>query len=435
MISDTQRRVALLLLLLVYTSSFLDRSILSSLVEPIKQEFDLADSQLGFVSGFAFAIFYAVLGIPIARLADRHSRKAIIAISLVAWSGMTIATGFVQSFVQLAMARIGVAVGEAGGTPPAYSLIADYYPLERRATATAIYSLGVPLGILIGFIIGGFLAQAYGWRMAFFAVGAPGLILAVFVIWLVPEPPRTKSASGEESSQSLGTVIGLMWQQKSLRHLVVAATIANFVGQSQLAWLGSFFARTHNLDIATRSLILAFMIGIGGFIGNLAAGYLADRLGQRDVRWKLWILGVGTAFFLPFAAVGYLADNVTLSVVALVIPSIGGSFWLPPTFALVPSLVAVRMRATATALLLLVGTILGMGLGPWYVGVVSDLFRPSLGADALRYALMSTILFSAWAIFHFVRAASHLKADIAYASSLDRELGQEAPPSPATGTI
>jgi predicted MFS family arabinose efflux permease len=422
MISERRRNVALFLLLLVYTSSFLDRSILVSLIEPIKKEFALADSQLGFLSGFAFALFYTTLGVPLAILADRYSRKNIILASLTVWSAMTVLTGFAQNYTQLALARVGVAIGEAGGTPPAYSLIADYYPIEKRATAAGIYSLGVPLGILLGFLVGGFVSQAFGWRAAFFVVGAPGLLLAVFVYFLLPEPERTApvaNADGVQAASGLMAVIKTMLRQRTIVHLLIAATLANFVGYGHLSWLGSFFGRVHGLDISTRSIILALLIGICGVIGNLTSGRLADYLGARDVRWKIWILPIGTAITLPFIAVSFTTDNVILSVIMFILPAIAGSFWLPPVIALLPNLVGSRMRATAGSLLLMITNLLGMGVGPWFIGVVSDLLTPQFGQDAIRYALLTTGLFSTWSLIHFTIAARTLKADLAWAAKLD----------------
>jgi predicted MFS family arabinose efflux permease len=362
-------------------------------------------------------------------LADRYSRKWIITASLVAWSGMTVLTGFAQNFFQLALARVGVAIGEAGGTPPAYSLIADYYPLERRGTAAAIYSLGVPIGILTGFLIGGFVSQAYGWRAAFFVVGAPGLLLALLLIAFLPDVPRAVGSTNENAqAPGLGDVFKVMLRQKTIVHLLIAGSLANFVGYAHLTWLGSFLGRTHGMDIATRSVVLALIIGCSGIVGNLLSGRLVDVLGRRDVRWKLWLLAVGTAITLPFAVFAFLSDNVVVAMAAFVIPAIAGSFWLAPIFALLPSLVGIRMRATAASIFLMVVNLLGMSMGPWYVGIASDFLTPIFQGEALRYALLSCGLFSIWSIYHYASAARILGADLAFAETLDGD-GPISPPN------
>ena len=414
MMTSRQRSFALFLLFLTETSAYLDRSILSSVVEPIKQDMQLADAQMGFLSGFAFVVFYATLGIPIARLADLYNRRNIITAALVMWSGMTVLSGLAQNFVQLAIARIGVGVGEAGASPPALSLIADYYPLKERAGAVGIYSLGIPAGILIGFTIGGYATQYWGWRAAFLLVGTPGLILALLILRYLPEVPRTASQSMSQTiAPNVWGTIRIMLSRPSIRHMVAGATLITFVGVGNLSWISSFFARTHHVDIVTRSIALALAIGIGGIAGNLVAGKLADHLGERDVRWKLWILPISTLSIMPIAYLVLITDNAYLAMGMFVIPAAVGSMWIAPTYALLPSLVDARVRATVIALCALVTSLFGSGIGPLFVGIMSDFYTAQFGDDGLRYALMTLGAFLFWGSWHYYAAAKYLAEDLA----------------------
>lgn len=419
MISPGRRNLTLGLLLLVYTSNFVDRSILSSLLEPIKAELALADWQLGFLGGFAFAAFYATLGVPIAMLADRGNRRRIITLSLATWSAMTVATGFAQNFVHLLLARIGVGIGEAGGSPPAYSIIADLYPLNRRATAIAIYSLGVPLGILVGFLVGGFVSRDHGWRAAFLVVGAPGLVLALIVHFLVVEPVRGASdreggGSAPEAgpSPSLGAVLKTIATTPSLVQLYVATTVHALIGYAYLTWLSSFLARTHHMGLVERSMALALIIGLGGAIGNFAIGWAADRFGRRDARWKVWILAMGVIAVQPIGVAAFLAED-GWTTLALFFPSaMAGSIYLGPCGALVPALVGLRMRATAIAINQFLLNFIGLGIGPWALGLGSDLLQPTFGDQSLRWALIGASFVSYWAAYHYWRAGRTLRADL-----------------------
>lgn len=414
-ITPAYRRYALLLLFLVFTSSHVDRQILAILLEPIKHELSLSDTQLGFLSGIAFAIFYATLGIPMAMWADRSNRRNIITLALATWSGMTVLCGMAANFWQLALARIGVGVGEAGSSPPSHSIIADMYPPSERATAMGIFSLGINCGLLIGFLVGGWINQWYGWRAAFWVVGAPGLVLAVLVRTSLQEPPRgyaegLRTASHE--APSLKDVVMYMWSTPALRHIVAGATLASFVGYGVVLWLPSFLIRSHGLQSGTVGVLLALGFGVFGAVGTFLGGRLADRLGKQDIRWSVWVVGIAILLALPFVLVFYLVTETSTALLIGVIPALLGGAYLGPSFALNQGLVPVRMRSVASAIVLFIVNIIGLGLGPQSVGILSDLLRASYEGESLRYALLILACVNLWTAFHYFRAGRTLGADL-----------------------
>ncbi len=413
-------RYAVGILTVVYIFNFTDRQILSILMQPIKEEMQLSDTQLGFLSGIAFAIFYATLGLPIARLADRYSRVNIITISLSIWSLMTTFSGMAGNFYQLLAARIGVGVGEAGGSPPSHSLIADFVPIQNRSTALGVFSLGVPLGLLAGFLIGGWLEELYGWRIAFFAVGAPGLILAVILRLTLKEPPRGHSQGGvkqDAEQSSMKQVVRYMWGLRTFRHIAAGAALMGFAGYGVIQWLPSFLHRSHHMNGGEIGSWLALIIGVGGAIGAAGGGYLADRLSKRDMRWQLWLPALGASMGAPFAFGVYLSEMTAMALGYLFIPMIFISFYLGPAVAMTQTLAPVNMRATASAVLLFVINLIGLGLGPQAVGIMSDLLRPAYGDDSLRYAMLLVSMFYVWGAYHFVLAAKTLREDLAQAGN------------------
>ena len=414
--SNPYARYALGLLVVVYTFNFIDRSILSILLESIKEEFQLSDTQLGLLSGPAFAIFYTFVGLPIARWSDRGKRSSIIALAVAVWSGMTALTGFAQSFTHLLLARIGVGVGEAGCTPPAHSLLSDYFPPSRRATVLAIYSLGIPIGAGIGFLAGGWLDEFFSWRTAFIVVGLPGVLLSLIVKLTLEEPERGRydePALARMPQQSVLQVLKFMNGLKSFRHLAIAAALHAFYGYGAAAFIAAFFRRSHQMDpgeLGTWFGIIAFTAGSAGtFLG----GFLADRLASRDQRWYMWLPATATAIYIPFAFLLYLASDPYVGLILSVPGSILGGMYLGPTFAMTQSLVPAKMRATAAAILIFVINIIGLGLGPQGVGILSDLLAPIFGHESLRYALLITIVsFASWSVLHYTLAARTLRADL-----------------------
>ncbi len=414
------RNYALGILFLGYVVNFVDRSILSILLEPIKQDLVLNDTQLGLLGGLAFAIFYTTLGIPIAALADRTSRVRILSIAMIVWSAMTALCGFAQNFWMLLLARIGVGVGEAGASPPSHSLISDYFPVSTRATALSIYALGIPVGSMIGNAVGGWGSEVLGWRQTFVLVGLPGIIVAA-IIWLtLKEPPRGMADGHTQEQASLPApgvkdVLSTLWARVSFRHIAFAAGLHAFVGYGVGTWNAPFLLRNHDMAETQVGFWLAVVYGIGA-IGTFLGGYLADRWSDQsnDRRWYLWVPGISTIMMVPVQYTAYLHGNFYMVIAALGIASILGGMYLGPSFAMTQGLVSLRMRAVASAILLFVLNIIGMGLGPFLVGVVSDLLEPIYASDALslRYALCLAVIANAWAAAHYFIGARSLRADL-----------------------
>jgi len=411
------RNYALAILFLSYVVNFVDRSILSILLEPIKLELQLTDTQLGLLGGLAFAIFYATLGIPIASLADRWSRVKVLSISMVVWSAMTALCGMASNFIGLLLARIGVGVGEAGASPPSHSLISDYFPLEKRATAIAIYSLGIPVGSMVGNFVGGWGADAFGWRATFLLVGLPGIAVAGLILATLREPPRGLSDKIEvrqdTPAPTMLEAFRYLWTKPSFRHLGIAAGLHAFVSYGAGTWNAPFLMRSHELPITEVGRWLALVAGIGA-IGTFAGGYLGDKLSSRfdDRRWYLLVSGISTLVLVPFQFVAYLYGGLGAVVGSLMVVSILGGMFLGPSFAIAQALVPLRMRALASAMLLFLLNIIGMGLGPYVVGVLSDLLDPNYGIDSLRFALCIAVIGNVWASVHYFVGARTLRKDL-----------------------
>ena len=412
-----QARYALGLLLVVYVFNFIDRQILNMLLEPIKLEFGVSDTSLGFLSGIAFALFYTFVGIPVARIADRRSRRTIIALALFIWSALTALTGFARSFAQLAIARIGVGVGEAGCSPPAHSLISDMFPPERRATALSIYALGIPIGGGLGSLAGGWLNEWFDWRTAFVLVGLPGVLLALVVRFTLREPERgvydLPAARAHAPQADFREVLALLWALRSFRHVAFGAALHAFYGYGAGAFIAPFFMRTHGLSTGEIGTWLAVIGFTGGVAGTYLGGYLSDRLAVRDLRWYAWVPALATVIYLPFAFLLYLWPDGRVALLLALPGSTLGGMYLGPTFAITQSAVRPAMRATASAILLFIINLIGLGLGPQGVGIVSDLLAPSFGRDALRYALLFVVVgFASWSILHYALAARTLREDL-----------------------
>ena len=412
--SPAVRNYALGVLVVVYTFNFIDRQILSILLEPIKQDLGLSDTALGMLTGFAFALFYATLGIPIARLADRGNRRNIIAWSLTIWSAMTALSGIAQNFWHLLIARIGVGVGEAGCSPPAHSMIADYFPAENRATALGIYSLGIPVGILFGFIAGGWLNEFFGWRVAFFVVGVPGILLALLVRWSLREPDRGMAEGRQANADQPGIMetFTYLYQKPSFRHMAIGGGLTAFVGYGIVTWVPSFLIRSYGMDTGEVGTYLGLILGIPGGIGIALGGYLADRYGAKDTRWYLWVVTVALLIAVPITVGVYLSSSATASLLFLILPVLLGNFYQATTFSQAQGLVPLRMRAVAAAVLLFILNIIGLGAGPQMVGVVSDLLAPTYGDESLRYALLALSFVNIWAAYHYYLAGKTLKQDL-----------------------
>ena len=409
------RRYALGILVVVYTFNFIDRQILAILLPAIKAEFLVDDWVLGFLAGSAFALFYATLGVPIALLADRWNRRNLIAIAVAIWSAMTALSGAAGNIVHLSLARIGVGIGEAGCSPAAHSLISDYYPPKQRSTAMGIFTLGISLGIMIAYLAGGWVAQNIGWREAFFMVGLPGLLLALVVRFTIQEPPRGMSEGKIDSGHRPGvvTVARHLLNRKSFIHLAIGSGLASFGGYAVISFFPSFMIRTHGMSLAEVGLYLGLILGIAGGLGFAGGGYVADKVATRQRKYSLWLVSVATMFAWLFVFPIYLLDNAYWVLVAFVMPAIFSNFYLATTFAQVQGLVGLRMRAVASALLLFLLNIIGLGLGPMSTGILSDLLRESFGDDSLRYSLLIIgAVIGPWSAWHYFVAGRHIEADL-----------------------
>jgi predicted MFS family arabinose efflux permease len=406
------------LLTVVYTFNFIDRQLLSILQESIKADLLLSDTQLGLLTGFAFALFYVTAGIPIARWADRSNRRNIVALAVGIWSFMTAISGLAQNYFQLLLARVGVGVGEAGGSPPAHSIISDIFPPEKRASALAFYSMGVNIGIMFGFLAGGWLNEIFNWRVAFMVVGIPGLLIAIIVRYTLREPIRGLSENRAASDETVPfkDVLKLLASRVSFRHMAFGAALNAFAGYSTSSWTASFMIRSHDMTTGELGTYLAFIMGLGGAIGVLAGGIIAEKLAVKDKRWYMLLPALTGVVCLPFMIATYLAEGPYLALALSVVPGILFNVYLGNTLAMTHGLVGLRMRAVASAILFFVLNLIGLGLGPWAVGVLSDMLNPSLGVDSLRYAMLYLLPAAmAWSCYHFYMASRTIEKDLAAA--------------------
>ncbi|MDA8590294.1 MFS transporter [Luminiphilus sp.] len=384
---------ALCILTIVYSINFIDRQLLSILQESIKADLMLSDAQLGLLTGFAFAVFYTFAGLPIASLADRSNRRNIVAVSLTVWSGMTALSGMAQNYGQLLAARVGVGIGEAGGSPPSHSMISDIFPPEKRASAIGFYSTGISIGILFGFLFGGWLNEFFGWRVAFFVVGVPGVLIAIVLKLTVPEPIRglTENRASAGENPSMLSVFKLLLSRPSFMLMALGAAMNAFAGYSSSNWIASFMIRTHQMPTGELGTWLALIIGVGGAIGVFSSGVLADKLGKRDKRWYMWVAVCACAISIPFQISMFLVDSPYTALLLLIVPAILSNAYLGATIACVHSMVGLKMRAVSSALLFFILNMIGLGLGPTSIGLLSDTLADQHGVDSLGYAMMYII--------------------------------------------
>lgn len=421
--SASYTRYAMFLLLGIYIVNFLDRAVVNILAEPIKNDLGLADWQLGLMSGLAFAIFYTVLGIPIARMAERRNRPLIIGTAVAIWSGFTALSGAAQNFAQLVLFRIGVGVGEAGCTPPAHSLIADYVPKEKRASALAFYSMGTPLGGLLGLVMGGLVADAYGWRVAFLVAGAPGILFALLCWFTLKEPRKVMaqhSAAIQATQASFGETLKYLGKKKTFWLIALGAAIKAFIGYGHAPFTASFFLRVHGDEIKGLAdnfglqsigflgLALGLMGGTAGAISAYLGGQIADKYAKTDLRGYVVVPAFASLLAVPVYILAVSVPSASVALWILVINGLMGSLWYGPVYAIGQSIVPPHMRATTAAILLFTINLIGLGLGPLAVGILSDLMANSVGlgsAQGVRWALMISTCFGfvAFALFWVAR--------------------------------
>lgn len=416
------RRYAMVILTIVYMFNFIDRQILAILLPAIRAEFEVSDTVLGFLAGPAFVVFYVILGVPIARYADRANRRNLVALALAVWSGMTALSGLALNIWHLTLARIGVGVGEAGCSPPAHSMIADFYPPEQRSTAMGFYTLGISAGVMFAYLAGGWVAENIGWREAFFIVGIPGLLLALLMRLTVVEPERGASEQRIDSGRqpTLFEVLKFLLERRSSVHMGIAAGLSAFVGYSVINWMPSFITRSFGMGLANLGFWLGIIVGIFGGIGFFFGGYFADRIGKGGQGRAFRFLALSMLLAAVANAAVFLSPSIAWCLGLFVVPTIISNFYLAPVLAQTQGLVSLRMRAMASALVLLVVNSIGLGLGPLLTGLLSDLLDDRYGSESMRLSLLIVcVVILPWAGWHYYRASQTLEGDLARATEHD----------------
>ncbi len=420
--SVAARRYAMVVLAIVYMFNFIDRQILAILLPAIREEFQVGDTVLGFLAGTAFALFYVTLGVPIGQLADRWNRRNLLAVSVALWSGMTAVSGLAANIWHLTLARIGVGIGEAGCSPAAHSMIADYYPPEKRSTAMGFYTLGISAGIMLAYLAGGWVVQNIGWRQALFIVGVPGILLALVVRFTLREPVRGESEARRHSGRQAGLVevLRFLLDRPAFLNMAFAAGLSSFVGYSVVNWMPSFVVRSFGMSPAEIGVWLGLIVGIAGGAGFFGGGYLTDRLSLGGRRRGFRFLTISSIVSAALNVGVFVAGSAYWSFALMIVPTMLSNFYLAPVLAQTQSLVSLPMRSVASALVLLVINIVGLALGPLLTGMLSDALSGSHGSESMRYALLivSSVLLP-WAAWHFFRASQTIDADLARAAEND----------------
>lgn len=421
---------ALGILTLVYAVNIADRFVVSALIEPIKHELRLSDTAIGFLTGTALALFYTGMGIPLGMIADRVDRRKLIAVSLCVWSLMTSLSGLAGNFIQLLLARIGVGTGEAGGTPASQSMLSDIFPRSHLVLANTIFTLGAAAGSMLGSVAGGNIAEAFGWRAAFLALGIPGILLALVVRFTMREPVRGASSSKAAVTVTpLTETLRFIIRQRSLLHVLAGGTVVTYWGWGLLWWTPAFFARSHHLTTGQAGTLVGTVSGIAGAVGVIVGGLLIHWLARRDLRWQVWVVAGATLF-------GTIASVAVYSTAALAIATLALWLFVPiayvnigPIFSLTQSLVRPRMRGLTCALLLFGANVANLALAPQLIGILSDQLALHFGAgtESLRWALVLNTLTGFWAAYHFWAAGRDIRSDT--------QRAEAAHDSPATSSI
>lgn len=409
-------------LTLVYVFNIADRYVISTLIEPIKADLQLSDTGVGFLTGTALAIFYTGVGIPLGMIADRVNRRNLIAISIAAWSIMTALCGTARTFWELLLARIGVGVGEAGGTPGSQSMISDLFPFQQRALATCLFALGAAAGSMLGSVAGGAISDAYGWRWAFVALGIPGVALALLVRLTVREPKRGAFdvSARVNDKPSFVETMRFIWRQRALMHMLIGSAIVIFWSWGLLWWTPAFLMRSYGLTTAAAGSITGTISGISGALGILGGALLIHQSTKRDPRWQPWVVAIATIFGTLASIVAYTSHSLSTTTLMLWLFVPTAYLNIGPMFALSQSLVQPRMRGLTCAVLLFVTNIANLALAPQLIGIASDVFHNyfSAGRESLRFALIGTTFTGLWAAYHWWAAGRNLKADLQHAGTV-----------------
>lgn len=396
------RGLVLGMLCFVYVLNFLDRQLVSILAKPIQDNLQISDGQLGYITGFYFALFYCFIAIPVGWLADRSNRVKVLSLACGLWSAATVACGMASNYGQLAVARMAVGVGEAGGVPPSYAIISDTFPREQRGTAMGIFNLGPPIGSALGVAFGASLAAAFDWRVPFYVVGAIGVVTAVVVYFLIPEPPRGRfdpaPVATAEPAQGFLQTIFAFFGNRLLAVAALASGAANFITYGLANFATLFLMREKGMTLDQVAIWYALAVGLGMGAGIFASGKLIDRFAVRNKAAYATLPALSLLIALPFFLGFVTVNSWPLALALLFVPLFLNSFFLPATVTFVQGEVAPGARVISGALLLLVMNLIGLGLGPTFVGMMSDFFRPDYGGHSLQmafYALAPMYLIAA----------------------------------------
>ena len=413
--SVSSPRYALAMLTIIYSLNFLDRTVITILIDPIKHDYHLSDKAMGFISGFGFVIMYSILAAPVARWADRGNRRSILTWGLVLWSGMTALAGIARNALQLTLARFGVGIGEAAGTAPSASMISDLFPGDQRATAMSVYQLGPVFGGFLGAFIGGWINQYYGWHRAFLVAGLPGLAVALLFRLTVKEPVRgiSERQKVDTRQQSVRETLRFMTGQKCYMLLLLGFCLTTFTQFGFGTWTAPFLGRIRHLNSAQIGTYLGTVRGVAGLVGTLVGGYLSDWAGRRDPRWRIYVSAICSMIAGPAVLVFLFSSSLPISAAGFFLISAMSPVHVGPIVSVSHSVVKVGMRAFSTSVLYLISELIGLGLGPFFIGAFNDRFASRLGVDVIRYSMATAAITTILGGMLFLVAAQFLKRDVA----------------------
>jgi MFS family permease len=413
-VASPRANYALAVLTVIYVLNYADRTVLSLLLDSIKKDFQLSDTVMGLISGFGFVLFYSLLGLPVARWADRFNRRFILTAGLVVWSAATCCSGLARNGWQLALTRFGVGAGEAGGIAPSHSMLADLFPKEKLPRALAILTAGSQIGVFVGAIMTGFVNQHYGWRVAFFVAGLPGIAVAILFRLTVKEPARG-AMEGRRANANLFTIAQtalFLLRQRSFVFITIGGSLMGITFYGFQVWTPAFLHRVRHLSSGTIGAFQGTVSGVFGVAGVLLGGFLAEKLGKRDVRWRVYVPALAAGFAAPADLLFLFLPSLGASLVFWALAITCTAAYLGPTYAIYQSVSKVRMRAVASATFLFFGNLIGLGVGSWLIGALSDSLRPQHGDEAIRYALAAASLIALLAGSLFWAGSRYVAQDI-----------------------
>ena len=403
---------ALGIISLVSFFNYMDRMLLAVLVEPIKAEFGFSDTQMGLLFGFAFAVFYAVMGIPLARLADTKPRVVVLSVVMTVWSAATALCGVAQNFVQLFLARVLVGAGEAGCLPASYSLLGDYFSPKGRPVAMGVFQAGGALGVMVGIFIAGVVAEAFGWRWTFIILGVPGVLIALIVWLTLREPDRGVYDAGQVAlMRNFRTVCSQLFRRRTYLHLTIGFSLSLFILNGLINWIPAFLMRLHGMSLSEMSFWLAITFGLGNVLGMGLGGFAARPLIERDPRWELLFPALAYGIAVPLYLVAFLISAAMMSVGFMFVATFAAALGMGPALAAVQRVVEADMRATAIAIITFCASIFSIGFGSLLIGYLSDILAPAFLESSLRVAMSITLLFPAWSVVHYLLASKSMTHD------------------------